>query len=93
MNKEEMKAKLEKNVEYLRRNIPPDDIYLFCEHVFTASVFFLHKWSCLVDLNEECARNPVVKRWVTNIINFQKCKEQELDVDVDFDTKIMEDND
>lgn len=90
MNKEELKAKFEKNVEYLKRNVPPDDIYLFAEQTFMATLFFLHKWSEWVDVNEECLADPVAKKWVTNIIGLQMAKDKEIDVNLDLDLKSVE---
>lgn len=91
MNKEELKLKFEKNVEFLKRNVPPDDIYLFAEQTFMATLFFLHKWSEWVDINEECLKDPVAKKWVTNIVGLQMCKDKEQDVNLDLDMKSIED--
>ena len=93
MNREELKEKFEKNVLYLKRNIPPDDIYLFAEQTFMATMFFLHKWSEWVDVNEECQKDPVAKKWVTNIIGLQRCKDQALDVDLDLNLESIEKGD
>lgn len=90
MNKEEMKQKFEKNVDYLKRNIPPDDIYMFAEQTYMATLFFLHKWSEWVDINEESEKCPVVKKWVTNIVGLQMCKDKEMDVNLDLDMKSIE---
>ncbi len=90
MNKEEMKLKFEKNVDYLKRNIPPDDIYMFAEQTYMATLFFLHKWSEWVDLNEEAERCDVTKKWITNIIGLQICKDKEMDVNLDLDMKSIE---
>lgn len=85
MNKEELKAKFEKNVDFLKRNIPPDDIYMFAEQTFMAAMFFLFKWSEWVDVNEEGEKDEVVKKWASNIIGFQRCRDQEIDIDLDLD--------
>lgn len=91
MNKEEMKAKFEKNVEYLQRNIPPDDIYLFTEQTFMAALFFLQKWSAWVDILEEC-KDPITRKWVTNIMGLLHCRENEVDLTLDLDMKSLEPN-
>lgn len=80
-----MKAKFEANIAYLKRNIPPDDIYMFAEETFMAALFFLHKWSEWVDINEEGKHDPVVKKWVCNIMGLLKCRDEGLDVDLDLD--------
>jgi len=85
-----MKEKFEKNVEYLKRNIPPDDIYMFAEQTFMATLFFLHKWNEWVDINEEAQKDPVVKKWVTNIVGLQMCKDKEQEVQLDLDLKSIE---
>ncbi len=85
MDKEELKIKFEKSVEYLKRNIPPDDIYLFTEQTFMATLFFLYKWSEWVDINEECSKCPVTRKWVNNIIGFQISKDKEIDIQLDLD--------
>ena len=90
MNKEEMKAKFLKNVEYLERNIAPDDIYLFAEQTLMACLFFLQKWSDWVDIKEELQRDPVAKKWVTNIVALQICRDREIDVELDLDLKSVE---
>lgn len=77
-------------MDYLKRNIPPDDIYLFAEQTFMATLFFLHKWSEWVDINEECLADPVAKKWVTNIVGLQMCKDKEMDVNLDLDLKSVE---
>lgn len=90
MNREELKEKFERNVDYLKRNVPPDDIYMFAEQTFMATLFFLHKWSEWADINEECKNDPVAKKWVTNIVGLQMCKDKELDVNLDLDLKSVE---
>jgi len=90
MNKEEMQNKFNKYVDYLKRNIPPDDIYLFAEQTYMATLFFLYKWSDWVDINEECKKDPIAKKWVENIIGLQICKDKEIDIDLDLDLKSIE---
>ena len=85
MNKDELKEKFEKNVEYLKRNIAPDDIYLFAEQTFMAALFFLHKWKGCIDVKEEMAKDPITKKWITNIMGLQICKDGEIDVNINLD--------
>ncbi len=86
-----MKEKFEKNVEFLRRNIPPDDIYMFAEETYMAALFFLHKWSEVQDINEECKKDVVAMKWVRNIMVFQVYKDQNIDVQLDLNLKSVED--
>ena len=85
-----MKKKFEQNVDYLKRNVPPDDIYMFAEQTFMAALYFMHKWSEWVDVSDECNLDPIAKKWVTNIIGLQICKDKELDVSLDLDLKSIE---
>lgn len=90
MNKKEMKEKFEKNVEFLKKNIPPDDIYLFAEQTFMAALYFIYKWSEWVDIHEECLKDPVAKKWISNIGGFQMCKDQGDDVQLDLNLESVE---
>jgi hypothetical protein len=90
LDKEEMNNKFNEYVNYLKKNIPPDDIYMFAEETFMATLFFLHKWSEWVDVKEECKKDPVAKKWVNNIVGLQICKDLKLDVNVNLDLKSIE---
>lgn len=90
MDKEELLQEFYKNIEWLRRNVPPDDIYLFTEQTFMASLFFLHKWSDHVDVNLEYQQDPIARKWVKNIMGLLKCREMGLDVQLDLNMEIME---
>lgn len=92
MNKEEFKEKFEKNVAYLHKVIPPDDIYVFAEQTFMSALFFLSKWAEWVDLQEEAEADPVVKKWAKNILGMQMCKDMEIPIEVDLDLKSIENN-
>ncbi len=86
-----MAIRFEKNVEFLRRNIPPDDIYLFAELTFMASLYFLKKWSNYTDINKECEECEVTKKWVSNIMLLLHCKENDTEVNLDLNLKSVED--
>ena len=90
MNKDELKAEFEKNVDYLRRNIPPDDIYLFCEQTFMAAMFFMKKWSDWEDINDVCKNDIISRKWISNIIGLHVCREKNLDITLDLDLKSVE---
>ena len=90
MNKEELLKKFEQNVNYLKRNVPPDDIYMFAEQTFMVTLFFIKKWSEWVDLNEEADKDPITRKWLTNIIGMQICKDKEFDIDLDLDMDNVE---
>jgi len=85
-----MKENFEKNVAYLQKIVPPDDIYLFTEQTFMASLFFLKKWSEHVKLTEEMLRDPVTDKWVRNIIGLLDCRERGVDVNLDLNLESMD---
>lgn len=90
MDKEELEEKFYKNIEYLQRNIPPDDIYIFTEQTFMAAMFFMHKWSKKEDLNEVCKTDPIAKKWINNILNMQKYKDANEDLTLNLDLESLE---
>lgn len=83
MDHEELIERFNKNVEYLQRNIPPDDIYAFAEQTFMAAVYFLSRWSNVQDLNQVVKEDSIAKKYVINILGFKKLKEKQVDVDLD----------
>lgn len=90
MNKQQFKERFEKNVAYLKRNVPPDDIYMFTEQTFMAAMFFINKWAEWVDINEEAKRDPIAERWLKNIIDFETMKMEGVDIHLDLDVEQME---
>jgi hypothetical protein len=90
MNKKELFEKFEKNVNYLKRNIPPDDIYVFAEQTFMAALFFIHKWSEWVTITEEMDKDKVVHKWVSNILGFHEYRIEGKDIDLDLNLNMEE---
>jgi len=90
MNKEEIRKKFEENVLYLKRNIPPDDIYMFSEQTFMAAMYFMHRWAEWVDLREEALKDLVAKKWMINIMALAMAKDQNQDMTLDLDMKSVE---
>lgn len=90
MNQEEMRVKFEENVQYLQRNIPPDDIYIFAEQTYMATLFFLKRWSSLVDIEEEMQKDFVTKKWVTNIMALLHLRDNKIEMQLDLDLKSIE---
>jgi len=85
MNREEIIKQFEKNVEYLKRNIPPDDIYVFAEQTFMAAMYFMHKWSAWEELPKVMLEDDVANKWITNIFGLHISREKGEDVDLDLD--------
>lgn len=93
MNREEIAKKFEENVEYLRRNVPPDDIYIFAEQTFMSALYFLSRWHEHVNLQQEIKENDVSKKWISNILFFQECKEKKVDVTLDLNLDFYSESD
>ena len=91
MNKQQMREKFFENIEYLQRNIPPDDIYVFAEETFMAALFFLYKWSKLENIQEQCENDLVSRKWVNNILSLQRAREERLDVTLDLGVESVDD--
>ena len=64
MNKKEVMEKYRLHVEWMRNNIPPDDIYDFAEQILMASVYFFHEnyKGKMLDL-----KDPISLKWARNI--------------------------
>lgn len=90
MDKEELLHQFNKNVEWLRNNVPPDDIYLFTEQTFMASLFFLHKWSEHEDLNIACEEDPIARKWIRNIMGLVRCRDLGLNIQLDLNMESIE---
>ena len=93
MNKEEIREKFEKNVNYLRRIVPPDDIYMFAEQTFMATLYFLKKWSDVADIEDECRKCPLTRKWVANILGLQKMKDEDMDIQLDLNMESLDEID
>lgn len=92
MSKEELFKKFEKNVQYLKNNIPPDDIYAFAEQTFMAALYFMHRWSTWEDLNEIAKEDPIAKKWIVNILSLQMMKDRNEAVELDLGLDEMEES-
>ena len=56
------------DVQWLRDNIPPDDIYDFAEQALLSAEFFILKWAEWVDVDEERDKDKLVNIWFQNVI-------------------------
>ncbi len=83
MNKKEVMEQFEKNVAYLRKVIPPDDIYAFAEQSLIASLYFLHRWNEWEDLDEICRKEKVTRSHVYNILGLMKARDKNADFILD----------
>ncbi len=90
MTKDEMREEFEKNVNYLRKIVPPDDIYEFAEQTVMAAMFFLKKWGEWEDINSACDEDLVIKKWVLNIVGLIKCRNENIDINLDLNLDSVE---
>lgn len=90
MDKEELKKKFEENVLFLESNVPPDDIYCFAEQTFMACLYFLKKWSDLVDMNEELENDPIAKKWAVNILSLLHLRDLGEKVNIDLNLESLD---
>lgn len=92
MDKQELKEKFDKNVAYLYANIPPDDIYIFTEQTLMAAMFFLNKYSKQVNITEEMLRDPMMDKWVRNIMGLVSCREKALEINIDLNMQSLDED-
>lgn len=90
MDKDELRLKFEKSVQYLQRNIPPDDIYPFAEQTIMAALYFLDRWCDCVDIAEIYKNDVIAKKWINNIVGLQLCKQKDIDIDLDLNLESIE---
>lgn len=75
----------EKDLEWLAKAIPPDDIYYFALQAYWASEFFLAQWSKHQDLVEAYENDKHSRIWLTNIISFRVLRENRETVNFSFE--------
>lgn len=84
MDKEEHNKKFESNIEYIRKNIPPDDIYLFAELCLMSACFFLGKWNEFEDLQKVIDQDRLASKYIKNITSFRMMQDAGIGIDIDF---------
>lgn len=79
------------DVEWLKRNIPPEQIYDFAEQSLMAATFFLAQWDDWVDLDEECDKSPVAKAWISNVLKLRHARQLGIDekISTDFTERLL----
>lgn len=94
MDKKEFLEAYEKNVDWLKRNIPPDDIYDFTEQTFMAAMFFLKKYTdTLDDVKHELESDKIFQKWTRNIFGLMHCRDNNIDTQVDLKLMSADDDD
>lgn len=92
MDKHQLFEKYKKNIEWLHRNVPPDDIYDFAEQTYMAALFFLNVISNDLNIHVQL-QNPVFKKWATNIISVLDYREKGIDTSIDLQMDVYEGDD
>lgn len=83
MDRQEIFEMFCKNVEFLQKTVPPDDIYIFAEQTFLAALFFLKKYSTLVDIEAEKDKDPAMYKYASNLMLMLDAKEKNLNCKFD----------
>ena len=83
MNQDEIMALFYKNVEFLQRTVPPDDIYIYAEQTFIAALYFMHRLRKHINMDEEMAKDEVLKKYAVNITMMLDAKEKNLNCHFD----------
>jgi hypothetical protein len=64
----EFEEKFHRELQWLKDNIPPDEIYEFALKAFMAGEYFLYRWSKWDDLHEEYQKNQMAALLMYNIM-------------------------
>lgn len=91
MNEEEHKEQMDifnKQVQWLKDNIPPEDIYTFAQQSILSAMFFIGKWNEWVDVFKEAENDKNVDIWLTNISTV--CELQEENIPTKLNVKMKE---
>ncbi len=90
MNEQDKKKyldKFKKNVDWLRANVPRDDIYEFAEQALMASDYFLVKLNECVDITKEIEKDKILGVWMTNILGLRFVRNNNIREMVDTELK------
>jgi len=67
--------RLNRNINFLKRNFSTVEIYAFAEQCLMGAEFFLMHWSQWEDLPEYCKTHRHANVWVQNILKMRKLQE------------------
>ena len=93
MDKKQLNELYEKNVGWLRRNVPPDDIYDFAEQTYMAALYFMQRYSYEVDFAKELKNNPITKKWAGNLAGLLRYRDEGRDVKIDMELSFFDEED
>ena len=84
MDRKDLAEQFERDVAFLQKSIAPDDIYIFAEHTYRASLFFLRKLAEAKDILEIMHTDPIANAWISNLVRFKIARENRKDITLDF---------
>jgi hypothetical protein len=84
--------KIENDVRFFEKNIPPDDIYCFAATTFSMASEILRCWQQHGDLEVHLRNNPVLGKCIINISKMQIIKDNNIDFQLNFGSLFDEDN-
>lgn len=93
MDKQEFLKKYERNIAWLRRNIPPDDIYDFAEQTYMAALFFLRLASVDPDFMKLLQECPITRKWSQNLCSLLHLRDNNIDSAIDMKLEVIDDED
>ena len=92
MSQDELMELFYKNVEFLQKTIPPDDIYIYAEQTFIAALYFMHRLRKLINFQEEFAQDEVLRKYAVNLTLMLEAKEKNINCHFDLglnDTEVL----
>lgn len=92
MDKKEMRERFERNVAYMQRNVPPDDVYIFAEQTLMAATYFMQRWAEEVNITNEMRRCSVADKWVRNILAYSRLRDSGKDLNLDLNLESVDDD-
>jgi hypothetical protein len=63
-----------KEVEWLKKVVAPEDIYIFANQALLGAHYFLNQWSDWVDIRKECEKDKYTHGWVHNLCGIHKLR-------------------
>lgn len=77
----DLENKFHRDVDWLYKNIPPDEIYVFAHQSFLAAEYFLWQWSQWVNVIEEAKKDSLTNLWVQNIVGVKLLRDKGKSID------------
>lgn len=80
-NKDKVSAEeqYERNILFLSKHVPPDDIYPFAESMMHISYYFLRKWMDEIDVQDECKKDEVTAKYVNSLMGYLLTRDLEIE--------------